>query len=161
MIQNVLHKRLRLHAYKIQLKHEIKPDDQPKHSEYADFMLNQIDDAETFLCQVCFTDEVTFRVNGCVNQHNCRIWGSEQPNEIHEYVHGSAKVNVWCGLLCDHVVGPFFFTESTITGDIYLDFLQLYVFPQIEDVARDWEPGHFHAGRSTSPFQPACARSLE
>jgi hypothetical protein len=28
-------------------------------------------------------------------------------------------------------------------------------------VARDWEPGHFHAGRSTSPFQPACARSLE
>jgi hypothetical protein len=26
---------------------------------------------------------------------------------------------------------------------------------------RNWEPGHFHAGRSTSTFQPACARSLE
>jgi hypothetical protein len=58
-------------------------------------------------------------MNGCINQHNCRIWGSEQPNEIHEYVRGSAKVNVWCGLLCDCVVGPFFFAESTITGGIY------------------------------------------
>jgi hypothetical protein len=42
-----------------------------------------------------------------------------------------------CGLLCDRVVGPFFFTESTITGYIYLDLLQLYVFPQIEDVERE------------------------
>jgi hypothetical protein len=64
-------------------------------------------------------------------------------------------------LLCDRVLGPFFFTESTITGDIYLDLLQLYVFPQIEDVKRNWEPGHFHAERSTSLFQPACAWSLE
>jgi len=29
-IQNVLHRRLRLHAYKIQLKQEIKPDDRPR-----------------------------------------------------------------------------------------------------------------------------------
>jgi hypothetical protein len=82
-------------------------------------------------------------VNGCVNRHNCRIWGSEQPNEIHEYVRGSAKVNVWCGLLCDRLVGPFFFTESTITGDIYLELLQLF-FPT------NWRRG-----------EPACARSLE
>jgi hypothetical protein len=27
-------------------------------------------------------------------------------------------LNVWCGLLCDRVVGPFCFTESAITGDI-------------------------------------------
>jgi hypothetical protein len=27
--------------------------------------------------------------------------------------------------------------ESTITGDIYLDFLQLHVFPQIEDLERE------------------------
>jgi hypothetical protein len=36
-IQNVLHRRLRLHAYKIQLEYEIKPDDRPKRSEYANF----------------------------------------------------------------------------------------------------------------------------
>jgi hypothetical protein len=105
--------------------------------------------------QVCFTDEATFHVNGCVNRHNCRIWGSEQPNKIHEYVRGSAKVNVWCGLLCDCVVGPFFFTESTITGDIYLDLLQLYVFPQIEDVERETGTGSFSCRTEHLPIS-AC-----
>jgi len=80
----------------------------------------------------CFSDEATFYVNGCVNGHNCRIWGTQQPSEIHEYVRGSSKVNVWCGLLYDRVIGPFFFSESTITGVVYLDLLEQYVFPQIE-----------------------------
>ena len=35
-IQNVLHKRLRLHAYKVQLKQEIKPDDRQE----AEFRLD-------------------------------------------------------------------------------------------------------------------------
>ena len=80
----------------------------------------------------CFSDEATFYVNGCVNGHNCRIWGTQQPSEIHEYVRGSSKVNVWCGLLYDRVIGPFFFSESTITGVVYLSLLEQYVFPQIE-----------------------------
>jgi hypothetical protein len=77
-------------------------------------MLKRIDDDETFLHQICFTDEAPFHMNGCVYQHNCRIWGSEQPNEIHECVHGSAKVSVWCGLLCDRVVGPFFLQRAPL-----------------------------------------------
>jgi hypothetical protein len=35
MIQNIIHKHLHLYAYKIQLKHEIKPDDQPKCYDFA------------------------------------------------------------------------------------------------------------------------------
>jgi hypothetical protein len=108
-MQNVIHKRLCLYAYKIQLKHEIKPDDWPKRYDFVSLMLNKTDDNETFLCQICFTDKATFHLTWCVNRNNCRIWGSEQPNEIHEHVHGSAEVNVWCGLPCDRVVGPFFF----------------------------------------------------
>jgi hypothetical protein len=91
-IQNVIHKRLRLPAYKIQLKHEIKHDDGPKHYEFVSLMLNKIDDDEMFLCQICFTDEVTFHMNGCVNRHNCRIWGSEQQNEIHKLISKDTKV---------------------------------------------------------------------
>jgi hypothetical protein len=34
-IQNVIHKHLHLYAYKIQLKHEIIPDDQPKHYDFC------------------------------------------------------------------------------------------------------------------------------
>ena len=32
----------------------------------------------------------------------------------------SPKVNVLCGLLCNKVIGPFFFDEKTVTADIYL-----------------------------------------
>jgi len=95
-------------------------------------MLNAIDEDETFLWRICFLDKTTFYVNGCVNRHNCHIWGTQQPNEIHEYVRGSPKVNVWCGLLYDRVIGPFFFSESTITGVVYLNLLEQHVFPQIE-----------------------------
>jgi hypothetical protein len=46
-IQNVLHKSLRLHAYKIQLRHEIKEADRPKRVKFAVTMLNAIGDNES------------------------------------------------------------------------------------------------------------------
>lgn len=133
-IQNVLHKRLRLHAYKIQIRQQIKPTDRPMRAEFASFMLNGIDDNPNFLQRVLFTDEATFHINGSVNRYNCRIWGSQQPNEIQEYVRDSPKLNVWCGLFHDQVIGPFFFVEKTITGLVYLDMLELFVLPQIEQI---------------------------
>jgi hypothetical protein len=91
MIQNVTDKHLCLNAYNIQLKHEIKPDDQHRCYDFASLMLNTIHYDETFLLQISFTDEATFHMNGCVNRHNCQIWGLEQQNEICEYVRGKTK----------------------------------------------------------------------
>jgi hypothetical protein len=34
-------------------------------------------------------------------------------------------------------IGPFFFSESTITGVVYLDLLEQYVFPQIETLEQE------------------------
>jgi hypothetical protein len=44
----------------------------------------------------------------------------------------SLKVNIWCALKHDGVVGPFFFAEQTVTSHSYLDMLQLYEVPQLE-----------------------------
>jgi len=96
------------------------------------YRFHATDEDETFLQRTCFSDEATFYVSGCVNRHNCHIWGAQQPNEIHEYVRGSPKVNVWCGLLYNRVIGPFFFSDKTITGVVCLDLLEQYVFPQVE-----------------------------
>lgn len=35
---------------------------------------------------VTFTDEVMFHINGCVNRHNVRIWGSQHPHDMFEKV---------------------------------------------------------------------------
>ena len=66
-----------------------------------------------------------------VNKHNIRIWGSQNPCEVLE--RDSPKINVWCGLMHNQIIGPFIFAESTITANIYLDMLKHYVVPQLEE----------------------------
>jgi len=44
-------------------------------------------------------------------------------------------VNVWCEFLCDKVPGPFFLTQNTVKSGIYLDMLENFVFPQIQDIS--------------------------
>ena len=44
----------------------------------------------------------------------------------------SPKLNVWCGIMHDKIIGPFFFAEKSITAQIYLDVLTEYVSPQLE-----------------------------
>ena len=43
----------------------------------------------------------------------------------------SPKVNVWCGLFSDMVVGPFFFDEKTFTEAIFLKMLKSQIIPSI------------------------------
>lgn len=73
----------------VQIKHEIKNTYRPKRVAFAVDILGNIDDDARYLERIVFTDEATFHVNGVVNRHNCRIWGSEQPNEVFEYVRDS------------------------------------------------------------------------
>lgn len=136
-VHRVLHKRLKLHAYKVQLLHALQPDDRPKRKSFAVDILSRIDDDPDFLKKVMFTDEACFHVSGKVNRHNVRIWGSENPHFSMEMVRDSPKVNVWCGLLHDRVIGPFFFAEASITSAVYLDMLEQFAFPQIEDLQPD------------------------
>ncbi len=42
-MQNVLHKRFNLHAYKLQLRHELEVVGRPKRVEFATIMLNEIE----------------------------------------------------------------------------------------------------------------------
>ena len=108
-VHKVLHKRSRLLAYKVQMLQRLQPNDKPKRKEFADNMLHRISEDEEFLKRICFSDEATFQVSGKLNKHNVRIWGSEHPHKIRELERDSPKVNVWCGLMYNRVIGPFFF----------------------------------------------------
>lgn len=152
-LHKVLHKRLHLRAYKIQILQTIKPKDIIKRAGFATFMLEQIEENESFLSKVIFSDEATFHTNGCVNRHNVRIWGSQHPHEIFEKERDSPKINVWCGLSKDEVIGPFFFAEKNINGTVYLDMLENYCFPQLDEkenlnrlyFQQDGAPSHYSA----------------
>ncbi|GBM64477.1 hypothetical protein AVEN_194235-1 [Araneus ventricosus] len=119
----VLHKRLRLHAYKVQIIQDLKPNDCP---------MNRIDVENDYLNRICFSEESTFHVSGTVNMHNVRIWGSENPHVSAQLQRDSPKVNVWCSLMRNRIIVSFFFTEKCINANVYLDLLQLFIAPQLE-----------------------------
>jgi hypothetical protein len=77
-VVKILHKRLRLCAYKMQLVQALEPDDRPRRAAFATEILQRIDDND-YLTRVCFSDEPNFHTSGKVNRHNVRIWGSENP----------------------------------------------------------------------------------
>jgi hypothetical protein len=74
-VHDVLHKRLRLRAYKIQLVQKLRENDKPVNHTLALEMLSRLDDDDAFMKHVAFSHEATFHVSGKVNRHNCRIWG--------------------------------------------------------------------------------------
>ena len=108
----------------------LQPDDSPQQTSFAAEILCRIDEDNDYLKRVCFSDEATFHTSGVVNRHSVRIWGSENPHVVFQNQQGSPKVNVWCGLMHNKVVGPFFFNEPTISANVYLDMLELYVETQ-------------------------------
>jgi hypothetical protein len=73
-VHNIVHKRLYLRAYKLQLLHHIKPDDHRKGTDFAVEMLSRIEENDSYLDLVLFSDESVFHVCGKVIRHNCHIW---------------------------------------------------------------------------------------
>jgi hypothetical protein len=116
----VLHKQLRLFAYKVQVTQELKPDDKPKWLDFTIDMLYRIDMDPGFLLSMLFSDEATFHQSGKVSWYNACICSSENPHIHREVVQDSPEVYVWCGLMKDRIIGPFFFVEATVTGGFTL-----------------------------------------
>ena len=132
-VQRVIKKRLKLFPYKIQLVQALKPGDYEQREQFARTLLTNIEQDPDFLNRILFSDEATFHVSGVVNRHNVRIWGAENPHVFRPVERNSPKLNVWCGLLHDRVVGPFFFDEATVKQDNFLDMLLQFAIPQVRD----------------------------
>jgi hypothetical protein len=95
---------------------------------------------------MCFSDKATFHLGDIMNRHNCIIWGSQQPQEIVKYQRDTPKINVWCGMWKDGIIGPFFFQEATMTSCSYMDILEYYAVQQFPCDAwfqQDGAPPHF------------------
>lgn len=135
--------------YKLQLLQALKPTDKLKRLEFSIFMQEAMQD-ENFASRLVFSDEATFHVNGKVNRHNVRIWGTNNPYTIIEHERDSPKVNVFCATSKTQVYGPFFFNENTVNGRSYLEMLQTWLFPQLNNDSDDYifqqdgAPPHWH-----------------
>jgi len=99
-----------------------------------------------FLEKVQFSDKATFHVSSAVKWRNVRIWGPENPHAYVKHQHDSPKV---CAISSQKVYSPFFSAEETVIGMTYLDMLQLWLMPQLQNIPtfifqQDGSPTHFH-----------------
>ena len=108
--------------YKLQLVQQLKDTDTPARRDFCIAMREKLED-DGFDDRLVFSDEATFHVNGKVNKHNTRIWGTENPHEILEHQLDSLKVTMFCAVSKKTVYGPFFFEGATVTGETYFDIL--------------------------------------
>ena len=131
-IHTVLYRNLRLYAYKVQLLQALQPEDKPRRKEFGVTMPDRLDSDPGFFKRVCFNDESTFHLSGLLNRQKLKTWGSKNPHDTCELEQDSSKLNMWCGIMYDKVIGSFFFAEKSITAQIYLDVLTEYVSPQLE-----------------------------
>jgi hypothetical protein len=113
----------------MQLVQALTPADKEKRCESCEEM--QLKMGEGGFIERLISDEATFHISGKVNGHNVHIWGTEQPHAQTEHQRDSPKVSVFCGMSCENVHGPFFFTEPTVTGDSFLDRLENWLLPQL------------------------------
>jgi hypothetical protein len=93
---------------------------------------------------------VCFHLSGKVNHHNVRIWGMEILRATVQHIRDSPKVNVFCEISSRKVYGPFFFAEKGANGFAYIDMLQLWLLPQLQEdtdnfiLQQDGALPHFH-----------------
>jgi hypothetical protein len=77
------------------------------------------------------SDEVWFHLSGYINSQNTHLWASENPHALHEEPLHSQKVNMFCALSQQCIIGPIFF-DTTVTSAIYNEMFQDFV-NQLDD----------------------------
>ena len=88
------------------------------------------EDNPTFLDEIVWTDEATFKLSGHVNRHNCVYWSDRNPHFTITSQLNQPGIIVWAGISSDGIVGPQFF-DGTVTGERYLDKLKNFIIPAL------------------------------
>lgn len=135
--KSVVHRVLKtnkLHPYHVQRVQDLLPRDYAPRLEFCRTMVAKNSENPSFLDQVLWTDESTFKKDGYLNLHNLHEWRVENPHLMREdRSQFQFKINMWTGILNGKVVGPFEL-PATLNGDNYLDFLQNHLPDLLEDV---------------------------
>jgi len=95
--------------FKISRHQELRNTDYQRRLEFCNWILAQ-PDVENFSRCILFSDESNFSSDGSVNRHNCHYWSVDNPHWMREeQQQGRWSINVWLGIVGDHVIGPHFF----------------------------------------------------
>jgi len=131
----ILHGDLGLRPYRIQLVQRLHRGDKKKRLEFCKWLLDKCRSNSHFCELMIMSDEADFHLDGRVNKQNCRLWSEESPHLMDEIENFSPKVSVWCGIMKDCVIGPYFFEDNnqpvTVNATRYCQMIKRYLIPQL------------------------------
>ena len=87
--------------------------------------------------KLIFSDEATFHLHRKINRHDLRIWGTENQHAAIEHIRFFRKLNLF-DAVSKKMYGPSFFAESTVIGTFYVDVMEEWLIPQIENDIGDF-----------------------
>ena len=67
--------------------------------------------------------------------------------------------NCWCGIVGDHVIGPYFF-KAHLTGQVYANFLQNVLHQLMEDVPLHVRMNMWTQHNDAPPHYALCSRQV-
>lgn len=124
----------KLKPFKAKFLNTLEPGDDLHRLEYCLWMQGNFLNNRNFLKKILYTDEATFTTNGIVCSQNTRQWAQDNPNFTIECKRQySFKINVFCGILNETIIGPFFFREN-LNGERFLHFLNNNFWNAIEEL---------------------------
>ena len=119
------------HYRGVQLLNE---EDYMRRQVFCEWYLRQNVANDDFAKKILRSDKSTFTRAGIFNQHNLHLWKRSNPHAPRPcHFQHEIRVNVWAGILGDHVIGPYIFPEK-LTGSTYLIFLREVLPLLLEDV---------------------------
>ena len=127
----ILVKDLNMYPYRIQIKQSLTNADMVKRTETCQWFADKLEEDETFLDDVWFSDEAHFTLNGQVNSKNYVFWGLVTPDEVATRPLHSEKCTAWCAMSRHGIIGPYWFQDNdgraiTINTEHYGEVLKKF-----------------------------------
>ena len=128
------------------LLHALHDGDDDRRLQFCEEFLAKLHEEDTMLDNIWWSDEACFKLNGTINRHNCVYWAANNPRVTVEKEVNLPGVTVWAAISPFGIIGPFFF-EGSVTAEIYLDMLQTFFWPRVQDqdcyFQHDGAPPHY------------------
>ena len=97
-------------------------------------MREKINNDEQFVKNILFTDESSFSLHGHHNSSVVRYWSRENKHLSYPArTQYPQKLNVWGGILGDHIIGPIFI-NGNLNGERYLEMLEQEIVPAVRNL---------------------------
>lgn len=127
-------KKNKFRPYHLHLHQALSESDYEKRLRFCHWAQQVMADNEHFFSRVLWTDEATFCNDGTINRHNMHRWSDTNPHFLREVDKQHRwKVNVWCGIIGDKIVGPQIF-DGTVNAAYFAEFLDTTLPGLLEDL---------------------------